>query len=261
MPGEGAAGLGHLHEAEHAFVHTRAPGGRDNDDRAMVVGPVLDRARDAFADYRAHGRGEESEIHHGDRDFVALDHSVTAKNGVGETGRVLVFFKAILVSRYALELEGVFGTQPGIAFDEGPFIQEVFDSFLGSLREMIIATRANALVLGELDLVHDLPAARAFLPESLRDLALFPGRLEGGSFENGHGVRRARRSRRGPRPRRRTAERARIRSGSSRWLIHRQSKAPASLARPGFFVNETRQPNFPCVRPGRRRFGWACNKG
>ena len=52
---------------------------------------------------------------------------------------------------------------------------------------MIIATRADALVLRQLDLVHDLRAARTFLPEALRHLAFFPAlRFERWSFENGH---------------------------------------------------------------------------
>src|SRR4051812_46169607 len=117
----------------------------------------------------------------------------------------------------------------------------MLDPFLGRLGEVIIAARTNALVLGELDFVDDLLAARAFLEKSLGNIAaaLFSAATtRGRSLENCHVVIRP-----GPRwpherksPRRLSA-RGRIRSGLSRWLIHRQSKAPASLARPGFFVN------------------------
>ena len=68
---------------------------------------ILDYARDAFADDRAHGGGEETEIHHRDCDFVAFDQCVTAQHRVNQSGAVLIFAQAILVARHALELKGV----------------------------------------------------------------------------------------------------------------------------------------------------------
>jgi hypothetical protein len=86
-----------------------------------------------------------------------------------------------------LELEGVHGTEIGIALDESVGIEKMFDPFLGRLREMIFAPGANALVLGELDFVHDLRAARAFAPETLGHFALLLMlRLESRSFKNCH---------------------------------------------------------------------------
>src|ERR1041385_5285613 len=76
-------------------------------------------------------------------------------------------------------------------------IQQVVDSFFRGLREVIIAVRTNALVPGELDFVHDVFATGAFLKKSLWDIAaalLSAAATDGRSFENGHGVRRARRS-------------------------------------------------------------------
>ena len=52
---------------------------------------------------------------------------------------------------------------------------------------MVVAAWANALVLREFDLMDNLIATRAFLPETLRHLAFFPAlRFERWSFENGH---------------------------------------------------------------------------
>ena len=54
---------------------------------------------------------------------------------------------------------------------------------------MIIAARTDALVLRQLDFVHDFAAAGTFLPEALRHLAFLATlRLERGFFENGHGL-------------------------------------------------------------------------
>ena len=65
--------------------------------------------------------------------------------------------------------------------------QQVRDPLLRRLREMILATRANALVLRQLDFVHDFAAAGTLLPEALGHLALFAllG-LERWFFENRH---------------------------------------------------------------------------
>src|SRR5205814_6003015 len=135
---------------------------------------------------------------------------------VREAGCILIFFETILVGGHALELKRVLGSEISVAFNEGIGIEQVFDPVLGRLRKVMVAMRANALVPRELDLVHDLRTARAFLPESLRHLAFFARLLEGWSFENGHIVRRARRSPRARRPRPLVAGRARIRSASSR---------------------------------------------
>ena len=80
-----------------------------------------------------------------------------------------------------------------VEFDETFRIAKILDPLLRRLREMIIAPRTDALVLRELDLVHDFGAAGTFLPETLRHLALsFALGLKRGFFENGHGVSRGR---------------------------------------------------------------------
>ena len=54
---------------------------------------------------------------------------------------------------------------------------------------MIIAARTDALVLGELNFLHDLGAAGTFLEKTLRDVALLAIlRLDCWSLENGHGL-------------------------------------------------------------------------
>ena len=120
MAREGAAGFRHLHQAEHAFVHARAAGRRDDDHGRCSSVPYSIAARDSFADDRAHRRREKTEIHHRDGDFVAFDHSVPAEDGVGQPGALLIFFEAIFVSGHALKSQGVDRSQIGIRFDE-PF--------------------------------------------------------------------------------------------------------------------------------------------
>jgi hypothetical protein len=88
-----------------------------------------------------------------------------------------------------MKLKGIHGAQAGIALDETFRIQEVFDPLFRRLGEMVIAARTDPLILRKLDFVHDLGAARTFLPEALRHLAFFPAlRFERWSFEDGHGL-------------------------------------------------------------------------
>ncbi|PYJ37363.1 MAG: hypothetical protein DME81_08215, partial [Verrucomicrobia bacterium] len=67
-------------------------------------------------------------------------------------------------------------------------IEKIVDPFLGRLREMIIATRTDALILGELDFRHNFRTAGAFLEKTVWDIAfLRTFRLDRWFFENCHG--------------------------------------------------------------------------
>ena len=107
MPGECAAGLGHLHQTEHAFIHARAAGGRDDDDCNAFGRGKLDHAGNAFAHHRTHGGGKKSEIHHRDRDFVAFEHAVATQHRIDQSGGFLIFFQSILISGHALKSERI----------------------------------------------------------------------------------------------------------------------------------------------------------
>ena len=59
---------------------------------------VLDRARDSLADDGAHGRGEKTEIHHRDGDFVAFQESMTTNDRIDQSRARLIFPQPILVT-------------------------------------------------------------------------------------------------------------------------------------------------------------------
>ena len=115
-----------------------------------------------------------------------------------------------------LNLQRVDRGQIGVELDETVRVAEIGHPFLGREREMIIATRADALVLGQLDFVHHFAAAGAFLPKSLRHVALLavvgPERW---FFENGHESSRGRRLLRAPKAHRLSLRPRRIRSKSN----------------------------------------------
>ena len=188
MTGECAARLRHLHQTEHAFVHTRAAGSRNDDDRGVFIGAVFDRARDPFPNDGAHGRGEKSEIHCRQRNLVTVDHSMAANDSVSQPGAFLIILEAVFVACHALKTQRVDGFQIGIHFDERLRIEQIVDSVLGRNGKVIIAPRTNAQILIQLDFMDHFIAAGAFLKQALRNVA-FLARLgfERRFFENGHG--------------------------------------------------------------------------
>src|SRR5207247_6168114 len=107
MPGERAAGLSHLHQTEHAFIHARAAGGRDDDDWNALRGGKLDHAGNAFAHHRTHGGSKKSKIHHGDCDFNAFQHSVTTQDRMDQPRRILIFFHSTLHLEHALKTKRI----------------------------------------------------------------------------------------------------------------------------------------------------------
>src|SRR6266704_2710265 len=173
MKRECATRLCHLHQAEHALIQTCAAGSGDDHDSGAIGGAVFDRAGDAFAHDRAHGGGEKAEIHHSKRDFVTLDQSMTADDGIGESSAVLIFAQPVFVGSHAAEFQRIDRNEIGIHFCKAFRIAEILDSFFRGLGKMIIASRTNALILRQLDLMHDLGTAGAFLPQALWHLAFF----------------------------------------------------------------------------------------
>ena len=188
MPRQRAARLGHLHEAEHTLIHAGAARSGNDDDRALLFRAVLDDAGDFFADDRAHRRSDEIEIHHGDARVASVDLAFTGDDGVLEPGLFPVGLKALLVSRDPAELEGVDRKHPSIMLFESSRIGEALDALPCAQREMVFALRAHLEVLLELDLGHHLPAARAFGPKALRNIALAARtELQRRLLENTHG--------------------------------------------------------------------------
>ena len=82
VAGQRTTGLRHLHEAQHSFVQTRAPGCGNNDDRATLGRAVFNRTRDFLSNDGAHRSCEKPKIHHRDGYLVAVENAVSANHGV-----------------------------------------------------------------------------------------------------------------------------------------------------------------------------------
>ena len=170
VAGEGAAGFGHLHEAEDAFVHAGAAGGGEDDDGFAFGGGGFDGAGDFFADDGAHAGAEEAEVHDGDEDGDAFDGGAAGDDGFLEAGFGLVGFDFVEV---AFEAEGVDGVELGVHFLEAVVVNEAGEALGGTDGEMVVALGADAKVLHEGFLEEAFAAGGAFDPEALWHVLLF----------------------------------------------------------------------------------------
>ncbi len=144
--------------------------------------------RDPFANDGPHGRGQKSKIHHRERDLVTVDHSMTANDGVSQSGSFLIIFEPIFVTGHSLKTQGVDRFQIGIHLKEGLRIEQIVDPVLGREGKVIFAPRANAQIFIQLDFMDHFVAAGTFLKKPLWNVT-FLARLsfERRFFENGHG--------------------------------------------------------------------------
>src|SRR5204863_2767659 len=98
---------GHLHQAQHSFVHASSAGSGNDDHCGALGGSIFNCAGDSLANHRTHGRCQKAEIHHRDRDLVAVKDSMSADDSVKKTGAFLIVFKPILVAGHSLETHDV----------------------------------------------------------------------------------------------------------------------------------------------------------
>src|SRR5450432_781821 len=110
-------------------------------------GSVFDHAGNTLANDRAHRRGEKAKVHHGNGDLVTFDQGVAAENGIDEASRFLILAEPILVARHALKLQGINRRKLAVEFNETVRIAKIGDSLLRREREVIVASRADAIAL------------------------------------------------------------------------------------------------------------------
>ena len=173
MVGQRAAGLGHLHEAEHAFVHACPAAGGDDDQRDAPVGRRLDESRELLAHHRAHGASQELEIHHTESHPMGPDAAHAGDHGVLEHGHLLpVGGQLGLVAGGPGELQHVDALHEGVHLLERAGLHQGVDALPGPDLEVIGALRADLEVGIEVLVVDQFIALGALGPKALRDVPL-----------------------------------------------------------------------------------------
>ncbi len=80
----------------------------------MLRGGVFNGARNFLADDRAHGGSQKTEIHHRDRDLVAVENAMPADHCIDQARALLILFEAILIRRHTLKSQHIHGRQVGV---------------------------------------------------------------------------------------------------------------------------------------------------
>ena len=100
-------GARHLHQREDAFLHARAAGGGEQNERR----PALDRSAHGgdhrFARGRAERAAEEVEILRGGHDPLAFEPPRAGKHGIGQAGLAAGVFQPVGVAALVAELERI----------------------------------------------------------------------------------------------------------------------------------------------------------
>ena len=107
MVSERPAGLGHLHQAEHPFVHARSAAGGNDDQRQSFFRRGFNQAGEFLTDDRAHGTAKEIEIHHPEGRAMAVDLADSRDDGVLKLGLLLILLQFVRVGGHAGEPEHV----------------------------------------------------------------------------------------------------------------------------------------------------------
>src|SRR5262245_66125204 len=164
QPLERGRRLGHLHQREDAFLHPGAAGGRDDEDRQVLVDGELDRARQLLADDRAHAAAQEAELEDREHGRLAADRRDAADDCL--VGRGLLgggpYALAILLG--VLEGQRIDRAEPGLALLERAGVDELADALAGRDPERVVALRAHAPAALHLGPVDDLLAGVALDP-------------------------------------------------------------------------------------------------
>ena len=183
MQGQSPAGFGHLHQRQHAFLHARARGCRDDDHAAFLRCGLLDRTSDFFTDHRSHRAGEKTEVHDRDHRRHAFDAQPTGDHRVVQSAAL-----ALLLDLFAVvgKAQRIGGYHVGVGFLEAPGIGEILDALARSHQKMMTAGRTDVEVLFEIQLVQHRVAGRTLGPHAFGHVIAFVLRTKSWFVKNSH---------------------------------------------------------------------------
>ena len=144
----------------------------------MMTGQFLFRrafnqARQFFADDRTQRRGNETEIHHAERDAVFANLADAGQDGVFQVGRRLMFLNALGVGSLINKFEQIHAGHVGVHLLERAGLDQRMNAFARADGKMIFALRADLQVFVQFLVENHRFALRAFGPKPFRDVALF----------------------------------------------------------------------------------------
>ena len=107
-----AAGFRHLHEADHAFIHTCSAAGGHDDQRKFLRGCKFNDACDLFTHNGTHAGAEKTEIHYAERIVNAVEFCVPADDRIGQPGLLFAGGKFVCIGGDAFKSASISLNEP-----------------------------------------------------------------------------------------------------------------------------------------------------
>src|SRR6185295_10367737 len=164
-------GARHLHQRQDAFLHPRAAGSREHDERRLLLERQFEPTHDRFAGGHAERAAHEIEILHRDDDAGAFQLAVAHLDGVVQAGLGAGILDAVDIFALIAKLERI-----GRHFRQRDVVPSlvVEDRFQPRGRahaHVIVRAGDDELVGLDVLVEHELPGIRALDPQILRRLA------------------------------------------------------------------------------------------
>src|SRR6185312_3568810 len=155
----------HLHQAYHAFHHSRAARGGHHDKRLAFNAGAVHGPGNGFAYHRAHGPPDETVFHGAEHHFLRADSAGSVQDCIAQARGFLRGAQPLFVWLYVREIQWVGGAEARI--DElVSGLEKHLDALPRAQLEMVLALGAYAQVRFEIRLPDGLPASLAFHPQA-----------------------------------------------------------------------------------------------
>ena len=169
QPAQRRRGLGHLHQREDALLHARAARGGEDQRRDLPLERPLEHPGDLLAGDRAHRSAHELEHEDPQLDRDLLDARRAGAQGVGSAGRPPGRPQPIAVLLRIAEAERVDALDRPVRLDEAPRIDHQLDPAGRRQRKVVLALRADVVVLLQVSRQQGGPTGGALGEDPSRD--------------------------------------------------------------------------------------------
>jgi hypothetical protein len=156
---------------QDAFLHPRAAGGREHDERRFLFDRKLHPAHDRFARGHAERAAHEIEILHGDHHTGAFQLAVADLDGVVQSGLGARILDAVGVFALVAEFQRVSGHVGQRDVVPGLVVENRFQPRHRAHAHVVVRAGDHELVGLDVLVKDELPGIRALDPQILRRLA------------------------------------------------------------------------------------------
>ena len=151
----------HLHERQHAFLHTCPARSGEDDHGAALLYRAFDQTRDFLAHRRAHRAADEQHVHRAGKDFVAADFAARGDDCFRQTRGVLRLLDSLPIGLTIDKLQRVGRNHFRIQLFAVSVVEDLLQPIVGADAKVIVAMHANLEGVFQFFLVKVLSALLA----------------------------------------------------------------------------------------------------